>query len=71
MSDSAIPILLGLTNLRILGLTGTDVTDASVSALKTFPHLEYLFIGRTRITESGALQLRTALRKTKIVYYPR
>lgn len=45
-------------NLRVLGLSGTQITDKSVALILTCPKLQEISVGRTGLTEEGLARLR-------------
>jgi beta-lactamase regulating signal transducer with metallopeptidase domain/Leucine-rich repeat (LRR) protein len=59
-TDAGLVYLKGLTELRRLGLYGTQVTDAGLVNLKGLSKLEVLNLSFTRITDAGITDL-TAL----------
>ena len=58
--------LTGLTNLMILGLDDTKVTDAGLVHLKGLTKLEVLVLRRTKVTPAGVKQLQQALPNCEI-----
>ncbi len=45
-------------SLRVLGLSGTQITDTSIDLLLSFPKLQEISIGRTKLSEEGIKRLR-------------
>ena len=45
-------------NLRVLGLSGTQITDKSIVLLLTCPKLQEISVGRTGLSEVGLARLR-------------
>lgn len=45
-------------NLRVLGLSGTKITDKSIRLLLTCPKLQEISVGRTGLSEEGLARLR-------------
>src|SRR6478609_758563 len=45
--------------IRILGLSGTQITDASIPKLQQLEHLEALCLYGTQVTPGGLAQLRS------------
>jgi len=56
----------GLTQLRVLGLSGTQVTDAGLQHLKGLTQLRKLYLNNTKVTNAGAESLRKALLAPRI-----
>ena len=59
--------LTGLTNLRVLRLIHTQVTDAGLVHLKGLTSLQRLLIRDTQITDVGVAELKKVLPKCEIV----
>jgi hypothetical protein len=66
MRDSATVNLAGLTQLRVLYITNTDVTDAGLASLKSLPRLQTLNMTGTKVTRAGITDLQVALPNCKI-----
>ena len=60
LDDTELAHLKGLTNLRILELDRTRVTDAGLSHLKGLTELSIVFLHDTRITKAGSDELKRA-----------
>ena len=45
-------------NLRVLGLSGTKITDTSIPLLLSCPKLQEISVGRTSLSEEGLARLR-------------
>ncbi len=58
--------LSGLTELRMLDLRHTGITDASVPSLRKLKNLEWLYVDKTRFSGLAANELKTALPKLQI-----
>ena len=50
-----------MTNLRVLQLIGTQVTDAGLVHLEGLTNLGVLYLKGTQVTDAGENRLRTAL----------
>lgn len=61
VSDTSVPHLLKLPQLRELQIDNVPITDESVSTFLKMTQLELLDIRQTRISDSGAAKLRLAL----------
>lgn len=57
VSDSSMPVLASLTQLRRLSLDHTGITDQGLASLKTLTQLNYLNLVGTSITGKGLLAL--------------
>jgi beta-lactamase regulating signal transducer with metallopeptidase domain/Leucine-rich repeat (LRR) protein len=57
-TDSDVSHLAGLTGLRWLDLSGTQVTDAGLEHLKGLTGLQQLYLGGTQITDVGLGHLK-------------
>ena len=66
MRDSAMANLAGLTHLRVLSITNTEVTDAGLASLKGLPRLQTLNLTGTKVTNTGITDLQAALPNCKI-----
>lgn len=53
ITDSCVADVATLSELRVLDLRGTAISDAGLEYLHTMPNLEQLMITGTRITDSG------------------
>ena len=53
--------LQGLTNLRTLNLTSTEITDPSLVHLKGLTGLGNLYLHNTQVTDAGVANLQQAL----------
>jgi internalin A len=53
--------LKGLTNLSLVGLGGTQVTDAGLVQIKGLAKLSELDVSRTQVTDAGVKELQQAL----------
>jgi hypothetical protein len=53
-----IETLPGPAGLRVLGLSGTKITDASIDYLVASPTLQEISVGRTGLSEEGLARLR-------------
>jgi len=58
--------LKGLTQLRVLVLNGTKVTDAGLEHLKGLTQLKTLQLWNTKVTDEGVKRLQQALRSCSI-----
>ena len=68
-SDAGLASLKGLTGLKELNLTSTDITDAGLAYLEGLPNLERLWLELTRVTPGGLVHLR-GLSKLRRLYLP-
>jgi hypothetical protein len=66
MRDSAMVNLAGLTHLRVLYITNTDITDAGLTSLKSLPRLQTLNLTGTKVTRAGIADLQVTLPNCKI-----
>src|SRR4030095_1464603 len=57
-SEADLPQLASLTNLRVLHLEKTPMTDAMLANLKGLKNLTYLNLYGTQITDAGLPQLK-------------
>jgi hypothetical protein len=64
--DSAMSNLRGLSRLRLLDITNTDITDAGLVNLKGLKGLRTLNLGGTKVTDAGVASLRAALPNCRI-----
>ena len=55
--DLELEVLRGLTNLRVLGLYGSDVSDKGVDAIATLTTLREIELSQTRVTDAGLARL--------------
>jgi Leucine-rich repeat (LRR) protein len=53
--------LTGLTNLSVLDLQDTQVTDAGLEHLKGLPNLSVLSLQGTQVTDAGVNELKGSL----------
>jgi internalin A len=58
--------LHGLTELRWLDLSSTQVTDAGLVHLHGLTRLQDLNLGRTQVTDAGVAELKKALPNVSI-----
>ncbi len=58
----------GLTNLKDLRLSRTQVTDAGLVHLKGLTKLEWLHLDGTKVTDAGVQKLQKALPGCKIIH---
>lgn len=69
ITDAGVPNLQGLVNLEDeLGLSYTQITDASVKYFKNFKKLRSIDLLHTKVTERGARELKQALPNCSITY---
>ena len=54
------------SQLKVLSLQGTKVTDAGLKHLTALTGLETLNLGKTQVTPGGVAQLQKALPKCKV-----
>jgi len=68
VTDSDVSRLVGLTELRYLGLTGNQITDAGLEQLKGLTRLESLRLRGPQVTDAGLGHLRglTGLRSLNL-----
>ena len=66
LDDTELAHLKGLTNLRILELDRTRVTDAGLAHLKGLTELSIVFLHDTRITKAGTDKLKRSSPKLDI-----
>src|SRR5260221_4640277 len=66
MRDSATVNLAGLTHLRVLSITNTDITDVGLPSLKSLSRLQRLDLMGTKVTRAGITDLHAALPNCKI-----
>jgi len=68
MNDEGLSKLKGMTNLEMLGLSGTEITDAGLAHLASLPKLTYLSIAKTKLTDDGIshLEKMTSLREIEL-----
>jgi internalin A len=57
-SRTAVSPLQSSRGLRVLGLSGTQITDNSIDVLLAIPTLREISIGRTRLSDEGLSRLR-------------
>ena len=60
-SDSDLETLSKLTSLELLGLWGTDITDAGLKHLAKLQNLDSVLVGYTGVTAEGAAELKAKL----------
>lgn len=70
MKDEDLSILQGLEELRILDISMSDITDASIETLSTFRNLRALNISGTQMTLRGGEKLRGMLPRCWVSFYP-
>ena len=58
--------LKGLSNLEVLDLESTKVTDAGLEHLKGLSKLEELYLDGTKVTDAGVQRLKEALPDCRI-----
>jgi len=63
--DDDLPKLARLTRLKVLWLTGTQVTDAGLDALAPLRNLTQLDVTNTAVTPAGIAELKKRLPKLK------
>lgn len=68
LDDRGLQQLSGLTELKQLHVNNTLISDESLNALKSFPHLEELWIMDTRISRAGGRMLEEALPHAEVLY---
>ena len=59
--------LKGLTNLKVLALSNSQVSDAGLEHLKGLKNLEVLTLHNTQVTDAGVADLQQALPQLRIV----
>ena len=67
VGDEGIENLAGLVHLEYLNFYGTKITDKSLEHLKGLKKLRRLYVWKTGVTDAGAVRLKKALPKLKIV----
>jgi hypothetical protein len=60
-----LPRLARLTRLKVLWLTGTQITDGGLEALTSLRNLEQLDVADTAVTSAGYANLKKRLPKLK------
>ena len=68
VTDSGLEHLMGLMNLKELGLSYTTITDADLMHLKGLKRLEVFDFEGTNITDAGVAELKKALPNCEISY---
>ena len=58
IGDPTLSFLRGLTNLEVVGLFGTKVTDAGLVQLAGLPKLRRVYAAQTAVTSAGAEKFR-------------
>lgn len=66
ITDASVPALLKHEKLEILWLDNTAVSDACLASLKQMTWLKTLHAENTKISGNGFIELRAALKQTKI-----
>lgn len=67
-SDADLETLAKLTSLEVLGLWGTDVTDAGLKHLTSLPNLNGVLVGYSGVTEAGVAALKKERPDCKVHY---
>jgi hypothetical protein len=68
ITDADIALIKPFHLLKTLNLSESDITDAAIPDLITLQSLEYLSIGKTKITPEGAERLRNEMPNTVIAH---
>jgi Leucine-rich repeat (LRR) protein len=58
VTDADLELLAGLTDLKILNLSGTRITDEGLSRLAPLAKLKFLYLFRTEVTDAGLARLK-------------
>ncbi len=66
ITDACLPAVARLEKLEVLWLDNTVVSDACLVSLKRMTHLKTLHAENTKISNKGFIELRAALKQTKI-----
>ena len=67
-SDAALADIKNLANLKVLKLTGGNLSDAGLQFLTGLTKLALLDLRDTHVTEAGVGDLQRALPNSKILY---
>ena len=68
LDDRGLQQLSDLTGLKQLHVNNTLISDESLNVLKSFPHLEELWIMDTRISRAGRLPLEKAFPQAEVLH---
>ena len=58
MGDEAIESLAGATSITTLWMTGTQISDQSVTRILAIPDLKSVDVQRTKVSSAGVKQLQ-------------
>ena len=70
VGDSVLEDVIGLTSLKVLDLSCTQVTDAGLEEVKGLANLECLNVYNTQVTFQGSNELQEALPNCEILWSP-
>ena len=70
MTDNGLKELAAFTNLKFLGLSGQQFTDAGLKVIAEHKNLTSLYLQNTKVSKTAADELRRMLPKC-IVYLSR
>lgn len=69
ITDTVMPVIAQLKNLRKLHLDNTEITDKGLTLLKNLQHLQYINLAGTKTTFSGLVQLGNLKQLNAIYLY--